>query len=317
MRGLTIAWQRAAVSLALAPALASMACRGSVAEADRSGVDAAARDTADSGEPGGDSGPTVADVGTVPPVDTGSAPPEAGAPPDSAPPPADTAVPPPTSDIDPSCTPPAVDPSCSTGARSVASEDDVLAVITTLPQQFLDPKRTSTLTSSDDLVASATIELDAAKLPTCTFGCAPPSYRTSSRFGPPGEPPPVAGVTCLLPAGPTATSWHCDHVRIEAGTTFRLRAVVEDHHPEVSPNWPVFDLVPGCAAACPVGSVRCGATQTCMPEHSYCTFCQGLTAPECACRTGACRLAPEGSTCHYDAAADVAASGVCTANHCK
>lgn len=211
--------------------------------------------------------------------------------------------------------------------RNVASADELVAEVDKLPWQTATLGRTLVLSSSDDLVATADLELDAASLPTAPScvpvaeGAEPDCQVTLFRdvaFPAWSGPSKVAGVTCAkVGPRPTRRGGTCAALRIAKGTRFRLRAVVEGMHPGLPSVWPSVEIERPCTAACDTNEVRCAATQTCLPEgQAACLYCEAGEQAECACRARSGSVA-DGTACSYDEGPDLVAGGTCEEGRCQ
>lgn len=110
----------------------------------------------------------------------------------------------------------------------------------------------------------------------------------------------------------------CARIFIAKGTTFRLRAVIEDMHPSAPTYWPFVEFERECSAACGTGETRCAATQTCLAVgYDVCAYCEGTAAQVCACREINCSSKADGSGCHFATAPDLEVVGKCSAGKCS
>lgn len=212
-------------------------------------------------------------------------------------------------------------------ARGVASVDDLVAEVGRIPWQTVTLGRSLVLSSSDDLVATAELELDAASLPTAPScvpvaeGAEPDCQVTLFRdvaFPAWNGPSKVAGVTCAkVGPRPVRRGGTCASLRIAKGTRFRLRAVVEGMHPGLPSVWPSVEIERPCTAACEADEVRCAATETCLGEGQLaCLYCEAGKQPVCACRARSGSVA-DGTTCGYDTGADTVSGGECLDGVCQ
>ncbi|GAC1580655.1 MAG: hypothetical protein NVS3B20_11490 [Polyangiales bacterium] len=200
----------------------------------------------------------------------------------------------------------------------IASAADVVSVVKKLPWQSSSRSFPRVLTVSGDLVTDADIEVDAsmiAPLPDCSptglSACHAPLFR---EYAFPNAAAPFVGVTCKVVAD--NPNW-CTKIAIAKGTTFRLRAIVDDHHPSTPQFWPFIEFARSCATPCTADETRCEATQTCFARgFAACAYCEGKPADLCACRD-ACKPKADGATCTYDPSSDVTATGKCSAGTCK
>jgi hypothetical protein len=211
-------------------------------------------------------------------------------------------------------------PACSP-ARHVGSASDLVAEAAKLSWQRVSISKVGVLQLGDDLIADADIEVDASALtasPDCSdeTQCRAPLFRTYSF--PSWAGPGIEGVTCaVIGDHPVRKGDTCARVVVAKGTTFRLRAVVEDMHPS-SPNyWSFVDFADACTKPCADDEVRCAATQTCFTKgYASCAYCEGNSAQVCTCRLG-CGTQPDGETCSYDSSPDVVQTGTCQSGSCQ
>lgn len=176
-----------------------------------------------------------------------------------------------------------------------------------------------TLDIGDDLVADADLEVLASDLGTagseCDRDCHAPVFRAQ------GFPhfKAIAGVTCLEKGEqPVREAYACTRVAIAKGTTFRLRAVIEDMHPSAPTYWAFIDFVEPCATTCGAGEVLCAASHTCYGAgYEACAYCEGRTPDVCACRAKDCGQLPRGAECAFDSSPDVVVVGTCGATSCQ
>lgn len=237
------------------------------------------------------------------------------------------------------CAPEAQQPKCAP-ASPVASNDDVSGVLDGLSYIDVALGEARVLRSSNDLIVSQDLDLDATNLTPPTDcggadaidangklgggGCASPSFRT---FAFPATPPasaasgasPVDGVTCTTPGTATpARGPTCAKLHLASGAHLRLREVVEDMGPGAQPRyWPFVEIVAACSAPCAAGQQRCGDTQTCFAgDFDYCAYCDGRDAKVCSC-LGACNVSkPEGGACTFTSAPGSTTSGTCNTGVC-
>ena len=230
------------------------------------------------------------------------------------------------------CAPDAQEPKCS-APNPIASADDLQNAIDALSYVDVVLGQGRVLRASNDLaVSGGAVELDSGNLttpPECdpdvtkNANCAQPAFRL---FAFPAPPPATAtgssvtGVSCATPGDATPSRGPtCAKIHVDDGTTFRLRAVVEDMGAQATPRyWPLIEVVPACASPCAAGQQRCGDTQTCFGgDFDYCAYCDGKDAKVCACQ-GACNVAkPEGAVCTFASAADSTTSGTCKTGVCS
>jgi len=211
-------------------------------------------------------------------------------------------------------------------ARHVASAADLIAESTKLSWQGVALGKSSVLQIGDDLVADADLDVDASLItapasckddPDTKFPrCHAPLFRAYAF--PSWSGPPVPGVTCAVVGDhPVRKGDTCSRITIAKGTTFRIRAVVEDMHPSGPTYWPFVEFEKSCATPCADGETRCGATKTCFARgYDSCAFCEGASASTCSCRAG-CGTSPDGAECSYDTSPDTVASGTCKSGSCN
>lgn len=205
-------------------------------------------------------------------------------------------------------------------ARHLASPSALVAEAAKLSWQGVSLSKSSALTIGDDLVADVDLDVDAAALtapPDCTTktSCHAPLFRDYAF--PAWSGPGVDGVTCAVKGDrPVRKGDTCARVTIAKGTTFRLRAVVEDMHPSGPTYWPFVEFAKSCETPCGVDETRCSATQTCFAiGYASCAFCEGETAQTCSCREG-CGTKPNGVECSFDTSPDYVVTGVCRSGSC-
>ncbi len=223
---------------------------------------------------------------------------------------------------------PVVEPRCAP-ALHVTSAAEIVAEAAKLPWQKVSLSLTGGLSVGSDLVAEEDIVVDAADLaapadcPTTPENglrfaqCHVPLFR---EYGfPRWEGKSLdAGTSCLEASDdrPMRKGETCKRLAIAKGTSFRLRAVIEDMHPSAPTYWSFIEIERPCSAPCGAGEQRCEATQTCFEAgYSTCAFCEGKSSTACACREG-CGSKPDGTSCAYDSSPDVLESGTCKAGSC-
>jgi hypothetical protein len=226
---------------------------------------------------------------------------------------------------------PGPEPSCG-GARVVGTAAELVAEAAKLAWQPLALGKSGVLTLGDDLVATAAIEVDASLLvappdcsteepdplsgPSSVRWCQEPLFREYAfpRWSKTGI---VPGVTCAV-AGPSPVRKleTCRTLLIKEGTTFRLRAVIEDMHPGGPAYWPFVEIERACDVPCGAGETRCSATQTCLPAgFATCAYCEGEAHRVCTCRDE-CGPAADGAECSHDTSPDTIAVGTCQQGVC-
>ena len=214
-------------------------------------------------------------------------------------------------------------------ARHVGSTLEFQAAATELGWQRVSLGHTGMLTLSGDLVADVELSIDASTLagpadcPTATTEAMPfPQCHSVllreyafPRWDGKGL---VPGVSCAVVGDhPVRKGETCARLSIAKGTTFRLRAVVEDMHPSAPGDWPFVEIERGCAVPCDTGETRCDATQTCLGVgYEACAFCQGEAPEVCACRE-ACSSKANGTECSFDTSPDTVVLGKCSAGTCS
>ncbi len=218
-------------------------------------------------------------------------------------------------------------PKCAP-SRNVASASELLAEIGKLAWQPVGLGKSAVLTLSDDLTVTADIDIAATSLtaPTSSpcelveppLGSRCPLFRTYAfpSWGAGGDALRVAGITCAeLGPQPVRKGSTCAKLHIKKGTTFRLRATIEDMHPDS--YYPFVEVERPCSEACPAGTERCGATQTCFTNgFEFCAYCEGLPLATCVCREG-CTDKKNGASCNYDSSPDTVVSGTCSGGTCQ
>jgi hypothetical protein len=215
---------------------------------------------------------------------------------------------------------PAAIPECANPTR-LASSGELLAIIEQLVWQPVSIAEASLLEISDDFVATSELQLAAEELPVPDTACGlvDAGGCTSSFRGSPfprqGEGALPMGVRCLR-EGPDVADGiaTCIEVSIATGTTFRLRATIEDLHPELPHAF--VELERACDAPCEPDELRCVESETCLPRDEHCAFCEGRQRAECACRESD-RLASDGEQCSWASSPDYIAEGVCLDGVCR
>lgn len=106
-------------------------------------------------------------------------------------------------------------------------------------------------------------------------------------------------------------------LKARAGSRFRLVQRVHEFHPETPYYDPVITVAPACDVPCKPEERRCPATALCVPTQgdSFCLLCDGLSRPECACRTAEGRPKAEGAECTF-LSGDYFPTGSCTSGRC-
>jgi hypothetical protein len=221
------------------------------------------------------------------------------------------------------CPEPAAECMAGTHLGSVA---DLVAVVSKLPWQNVSVATVGPLSLSQDLVADVDLEVtpshftppdgcadtDATLVPRCVGlrlrdHAFPQQYPTALRD--------VPGMRCAQPDAANQWPHSCSSISIAKGTTFRVRAVVQDLHP-VSFT-PFIEFERGCAAPCAADETRCPANQTCFGRgYAFCAFCVVLPAAQCACYAGCGGAVADGTTCFYALSPDVEVDGTCAAGSC-
>ena len=238
---------------------------------------------------------------------------------------------PPTTSVQPTrpatCPPSAV-PSCGPTTH-VDTAAAFLAIAAKQPWQQVSTAKSFVLGLSEDLVADATLEIDATELadaPNCSTvpsedGLPAQCHRVLLRayaFPLTQGPGRVPGITCIK-AGPrpVGKSDTCARIAIASGTTFRMRAVIEDNHPGSPTYWPFVEFERPCATLCDADEARCPATQTCLkPGRDTCAFCDARSQLECPC-ADVCGNKPENTQCFVRRGTDYSAEGTCRAGVCE
>lgn len=227
------------------------------------------------------------------------------------------------------CTPPDA-PRCGEPVH-LADEAAFLAQQKSVGWQLVASSRTGTLYVSPDYVADADLVIDASAIappPGCSesaptgtpsgtlsLRCGRVAFREDA-FPRRNGTARVNGVSCAVEREPVRRLWGdlCTKLTIARGTSFRLRNVLLDTHPDLP--LPTTEIVAACAAPCASGESRCATTQVCFPlGHDTCAFCEGRTVRECACRAP-CNTRADGAACYFDSTPDTPESGVCVAGSC-
>jgi hypothetical protein len=194
---------------------------------------------------------------------------------------------------------------------TIASEADLSLQIAGLGWPFVSGDRPARLESTSDLFFLATLEVDASAMPTgltCGPTPCPPLFIIAATT--------PTGVHCIVPGESSWGRTTCARVRIDAGTTLRVRTSSEDHHPMGS--LPAMELLPSCATPCAPSEQRCASTQQCLPlGRSFCLYCELLDGSVCACRTDGCGLRADGDECSYSTSPDTISDGICSGGTCS
>lgn len=205
-------------------------------------------------------------------------------------------------------------------AFHVATAAEVISATRAFDYQRVSISKGGALEIGDDVVADADIEVLASDLGPAGSDCQPDKDCHAPVFRTQGFPSfkTVAGITCLEKGDqPVRQAYACEHIAIAKGTTFRLRAVIEDVHPSAPNYWAFIDLLEPCAMSCGAGEVLCPSSHTCYDAgYASCSFCEGKTPEVCACRSNDCAQLPDGSECSFSSSPDVLESGVCRPTGC-
>lgn len=237
---------------------------------------------------------------------------------------------PPTSSVQPArptTCPPAAVPACGPTTH-VGTAAAFLAIVAKQPWQQVSTAKSFVLGLSEDLVADANLEIDATDLadaPNCSTvpseGLPPLCHRVLLRayaFPLPQGPGRVPGITCIKPGpSPFGKADTCARIAIASGTSFRLRAVIEDNHPGTPTFWPFIEFERPCATACDADEARCPATQTCLKAgRDTCAFCEARSQLECPC-ADVCGSKADATKCYVRRGTDYGAEGTCKAGVCE
>ncbi len=210
----------------------------------------------------------------------------------------------------------------------VATVEDLVFVTTLLPWQSVSVSKTGPITAGADIMVDVDLELDATLLAN-PFEC--PAKPDASGFAPchstllrayafpdVQDRHRIPGIHCVTPGDrPVHFIETCNRIAIAAGTTFRMRAVIEDQHPSEPTYWPFIEFERACNVACDIGERRCEASQTCFSSgRSTCAYCDGYKLEVCACTQG-CGTMADGESCSFSSAPDVDDVGTCGAGFCE
>jgi hypothetical protein len=195
---------------------------------------------------------------------------------------------------------------------TVASADDLVAVLAATSWEGSGGYTSGPLPITPDVVVTGTVVLKAADLPIpedCLrrSDCSP---RGGFRMG-----VPVPGVLADGGAeGPCISGFS----RLTFNnTTFRLRPVLYDTHPCEYNFVPLVAVVPPCGSPCEDGQELCPADGACYDAGAtFCRLCTGGSKEACACRGPEGPLA-EGASCDYWQSGDVQCVGTCRQGTCE
>jgi hypothetical protein len=205
-------------------------------------------------------------------------------------------------------------------AQHISSAAEFVNEAAKLDWQSVALDKSSILRIGADLVVNVDIEIDASALrwkgAPDDRGIHAPLFREYA-FPLWDSGRRLAGVRCVqLGDRPPRKGVACARIAITKGTTFRLRAVVEDMHPMSPTYWPFIEFERSCAAPCAPDERRCAATQTCFGVgYDTCAFCAGSAPAICACRD-ACGTKANDASCAYDKSPDQLELGKCKAGTC-
>lgn len=126
----------------------------------------------------------------------------------------------------------------------------------------------------------------------------------------------IPGISCKEVDAEVKGPEACRTIEIEAGTVFRLRAVIYDIHPYACNYSKLVEVLPSCDTPCPKPDLMCPTTRICYTSYDeFCRHCEAQTAGACACRD-ADGLFPDGTECSYFFGGDLATVGTCEAGVC-
>ena len=195
---------------------------------------------------------------------------------------------------------------------TVASADDLVAVLSATSWEGLGGYTSGPLPITPDLVVTGTVVLEAADLPIpedclSRSDCSP---RGGFRLG-----SPLAGVVVEgdpgIPCGDSSARLTL------TDATVRLRPYLADTHPCEYNFVPLVAVVPPCGSACEDGQELCPADGVCYDAGAtFCRLCAGGSKEACACRGPEGPLA-EGASCDYWQSGDVKCVGTCRQGNCE
>ena len=197
-----------------------------------------------------------------------------------------------------------------------------MSVVDQLQWQKISDYTSAKLTLTNDLVADEDLVVDAsslAPLDPCPPGskgiCKAPAFRQEAY--PSRTSSGLRGLTCITanPASPGYGTASCAKVAIAKGTTFRLRATVQQLGPGFV--FPFIEFAQACTVPCSTNETRCVASQTCFPKGAAsCALCAGSARDICACSISDTNSEANGTACYFDLSGDVSTSGICDDGRC-
>ena len=198
------------------------------------------------------------------------------------------------------------------GPITIASTEDVVAVLAATSWESLGGYTSGPLPITPDLVVSGAVVLEAVDLPipgNCLdrTDC---SQQGGFRMG-----LPVPGVLAEGEAEGPCISGFARLTFTDA--TFRLRPVLYDTHPCQYNCVPLVAVVPPCGTPCGNGRALCPVDGVCYDAGAaFCRLCSGGTKEACACQGPEGPL-EDGASCRYWQSGDVECTGTCRQGACE
>lgn len=201
---------------------------------------------------------------------------------------------------------------CATGP-TISAPDQLVTLIDATPEWvFQGPYTTGCLASSDNILTTGTLTVQADSIAVPAPCQDRGDCRKLVKFR---LSEPMAGVECVGPE-----QWYdftlCAGITLHDATV-RLRMLQIDIHPSEFGNFaPIVEVIPACEAPCSDTEVACEATHTCWADaRDHCAYCLGGSNEACACWDGTA-FAADGTECEFFVSGDVIQGGKCQAGTC-
>lgn len=196
---------------------------------------------------------------------------------------------------------------------AVEEAADITALLDTLEWGTSGPYGGGPLPITPDLVVRGTVVLESGEVPVPESCLGRPDCLHEAGFA----SSELRGVT--LDGSPEGDFLGLAGRLTLTDTTIRLRPVMVDTHPGPANYVPTIRILEPCGTPCGSAASMCPADGVCYDTSrspsSFCLFCEGKAAPECAC-SATPGTVPDGEACSFFRSGDVICAGRCRSGTC-
>ncbi len=195
----------------------------------------------------------------------------------------------------------------------VEAATDITALLAEMVWRGAGPYGGGVLSITPDLIVSGTVTLESATVtvPESCLG------RSDCLHAVGFSAPELDGVT--LDGSPEGDFIGLAGRLTLTDVTIRLRPVMIDTHPGPANYVPAVRVLEPCGTPCGPAAATCPADGVCYDTRgnpsSFCLFCEGKRAEECAC-SATPGTVPDGEPCSYYISGDVICTGTCESGTC-